>query len=461
MPAAKKPAAGPGPPKKKAKVESETESDTETETESSETETETWTGSESETDSEPERGKSKGKAAPASPKGGRAPEPKTRLGHQSRRGSPKGTAADKASETDSDSESESSAESSEDEKRPQKPALRPTRPPARDAQTPPRDRSHSKAPPSRSPERKHTYPPSSQKSSETPEKKRGKISTKKDWDERNQKLHDSYRSRPPVWAGACGDCTKCWKGFWGWWFWRWLVRKMPYLLALAMIVSAGVVTASGDMIGIWVVDVAGSKYGGTGYCEASGQACVTQLMYSGPSAGSWPAITLPALLLAFGLVGIIQLFLLIFCYLFVRHNFQSCCVDIESQRSNRKKIDARHTRALIWFERTMTLTGLAYFIIGVMFAEWVSEADGDGLIGYSLGIFLLISPFIWFGLRMSYRSSWAYYANAVSRSVSKSKEKVGDKWDDAYKSDEEGQLVMRDKKGKNVRKPQKSRAKYD
>lgn len=107
------------------------------------------------------------------------------------------------------------------------------------------------------------YSPSSKSNT----KKRSRL-TQEDYLSRSQKLHNSYIQRPPVWASCCGDCSRCWKGTWSWWGWKWLVRKLPFLLALAMLLCGAVCAVTGPQTGIWALEAGGYKFGGLGWCDS-------------------------------------------------------------------------------------------------------------------------------------------------------------------------------------------------
>lgn len=85
-------------------------------------------------------------------------------------------------------------------------------------------------------------------------------------------------------------------------------------------------------------------------------------------------------------VAIIQLTFLLFTFLFVRHIFLSCCSDPESQSQNvrSQKQNPRRVKSLIWFERIMTFCGIAYSVVAVILAIWVSQTNAEGDVGYKL-----------------------------------------------------------------------------
>lgn len=41
-------------------------------------------------------------------------------------------------------------------------------------------------------------------------------------------------------------------------------------------------------------------------------------------------------------------------------------------------------KSLIWFERTMTFSGIAYSVVAVILAVWVSQTNAEGDVGYKL-----------------------------------------------------------------------------
>lgn len=111
--------------------------------------------------------------------------------------------------------------------------------------------------------RKPIYPPSTKLRT----KKQSKL-TQADYLSRSQKLHDSYIQRPPVWASCCGDCSRCWQGTWSWRGWKWLIRKLPFLLAFAMLLCGAVCAATGPQTGVWALEAGGYKFGGLGWCDS-------------------------------------------------------------------------------------------------------------------------------------------------------------------------------------------------
>lgn len=111
--------------------------------------------------------------------------------------------------------------------------------------------------------RKPIYPPSPKSRT----KKQSKV-TQADYLSRSQKLHDSYIQRPPVWASCCGDCSRCWQGTWSWRGWKWLIRKLPFLLAFAMLLCGAVCAATRPQTGIWALEAGGYKFGGLGWCDS-------------------------------------------------------------------------------------------------------------------------------------------------------------------------------------------------
>lgn len=147
---------------------------------------------------------------------------------------------------------------------------------------------------------------------------------------------------------------------------------------------------------------------------SDGRSCQEGILYTDVTASSqWPAMTVPILLLCFGFrtyqkrlflcsffllkadihylslmftVAIIQLTFLLFTFLFVRHIFLSCCSDPESQSQNvrSQKQNPRRVKSLIWFERIMTFCGIAYSVVAVILAIWVSQTNAEGDVGYKL-----------------------------------------------------------------------------
>nr|XP_031861729.1 uncharacterized protein CI109_002961 [Kwoniella shandongensis]KAA5528801.1 hypothetical protein CI109_002961 [Kwoniella shandongensis] len=263
------------------------------------------------------------------------------------------------------------------------------------------------------------------------------------WKERQLELHKSYLKRPPIWSHCCpnGCCNKGRMPRFGrWWmtFWRWIVRKSPYLLALAMGL-AGLGIGAGAEVGVWTVQLDEKEWGGLGWCEVGSGGgtgeCATAVLYTGPAIGAWPSFSLPILFLIFGIFAIIHLLLLLYVYIFIRHSpFQTCCTppDLESQKSLSSKLRQRRLRSLVWFERIMTLSSVALALLSCVLVAWVSESEADGELGYKLAIFLLLSPLIWFILRSIYRSRWAYLSNTKGR------QRDGKGWD--HEDDDERQV---------------------
>ncbi|AFR97048.1 hypothetical protein C343_05181 [Cryptococcus neoformans C23] len=288
--------------------------------------------------------------------------------------------------------------------------------------------------------RKPSCPPSSKLRT----KKRNKL-TQEDYLSRSQKLHNSYIQRPPVWASCCGDCSRCWEGTWSWWGWKWLVRKLPFLLALAMLLCGAVCAATGPQTGIWALEAGGYKFGGLGWCDSQESNCQEGVLYTGATAdGQWPAMTVPILLLCFGFLAVTQLTFLLLTFLFIRHSSLSCYSDPESQSQKVKtrQQNPRRVKSLIWFERTMTFCGIAYSVVAAILAIWVSQTNAEGDVGYKLSTFLLVSPFVWFFLSISYRSRWAYNSNAFLSSASR-RQKQGGKYEEtSYEDPDKDEVIV-------------------
>lgn len=85
-------------------------------------------------------------------------------------------------------------------------------------------------------------------------------------------------------------------------------------------------------------------------------------------------------------VALLQSTFLLFTFLFIRHGALSCCSDPEFQRQNVRGLqqDPRRVKSLIWFERTMTFSGIAYSVVAVILAVWVSQTNAEGDVGYKL-----------------------------------------------------------------------------
>ncbi|KAK8853248.1 hypothetical protein IAR55_003950 [Kwoniella newhampshirensis] len=259
------------------------------------------------------------------------------------------------------------------------------------------------------------------------------------WETKTRRLHSSYLKRPPLWSGFCAcRCGSCCFRFRRWWFWRWMVRKSPYLLALLMGLAGLAIAGTGPILGIWTVEYEGKDWGGSGWCESGNirngsedeQGCTDAVFYTGPSVGKWPSFSLPVILLLFGIFASIHLLILIYTFLFIRYSpVRACCTvpDLEAQRSRTTDLQRRRLRALLWFERTMTLSSLASALLSAVFVAWVSESDADGQVGYELSIFLLSSPFIWFFLRTIYHSRWAYLSEDPDSFSARNKSRDGNR----------------------------------
>ncbi|ODN99082.1 hypothetical protein I350_07237 [Cryptococcus amylolentus CBS 6273] len=311
----------------------------------------------------------------------------------------------------------------------------------------------------RSKSKKTRYPPS------PPLNEKLKIKkgfSREDFTKRLEQYERDNIDREPFLASCCGDCTGCWRSTWGWAGWRWMVRKAPHGLGLFMVFCGALCALTGPQLDWWAVEVHDYKFGGLGWCQ--GSRCQTGVFYTSVTVGSWPAITVPALLMCFGGLAIIQLLLLIFNILFLRHNLQSCCTDLEAQTKSRKSSRNRRAKSSVWFERTMTVCTLGNSVMAIILAAWASQNNAQGKIGYKLAIFLMMTPLIWFFLGMSYRSRWAYYSDKLMSSASRSQKKVAGSWDMAYRDPDEDEVVAsRTKVGtdrQQVVKPARSRGRY-
>ncbi|WRT70194.1 uncharacterized protein IL334_007188 [Kwoniella shivajii] len=277
--------------------------------------------------------------------------------------------------------------------------------------------------------------------------KRRRIMDYQTYEEKCRLVHSSYLKRESTWSKTnCHGIFNCfgkfiiyWKKFWSSKWWKWIIRNMPYSLSIIMIILGLIVSLSGPIINVFMVELDQVKYGSLGGCKVDeegktiDQGCTTQILYDGPpSVGLWSTKTLSIILPCYGIVAILQLSFQMYTFIFIRHRFiKHCCSDPESlsPKNVERELKQRRLRSLRYFERSMDISGSAYLVLTLIFTAWVSQTgnnNADGKSGWDMAIFLAISPFLWLFSRLSYRSRWAYFADSFKSQ--KQSDDMG--WDD-------------------------------